>query len=188
VRVDQFYPNARIAEKIIETPNPSADMHLNPVIHVRLQSGEQSTEGYVVYNSPKTFLVGQERATVYFGQRQRPLGFTIQLLDFRAPRYPGTNRPASFESDVMLIDESQQIERKQRIFMNNPLYHNNYAVYQSSYIEGRNGQPDTSIFTVARAPGTPVIYVGSVIMILGMIFLIYQKGGLKKQKQNPTSS
>jgi len=65
--------------------------------------------------------------------------------------------------------------------MNNPLYYNNFVVYQSSYIEGKNGSSDISIFSVARAPGTPIIYFGSIVMVLGMIIIVYQKA---KQQTN----
>ncbi|MBI1387345.1 MAG: hypothetical protein GC154_02725 [bacterium] len=174
--VEEVYPNARVESAIVDAGENAPGPHNNPLVHVRLENNTGgSAEGYVPFNSPRRMMVGSTPVTVEFGQRNYPLGFQIQLLDFRAPRYPGTNRPMRFESDVMLIDQANSVQRKQKVYMNNPLDYNNFKVYQSSYIEGQNGQPDVSIFTVAKAPGTPVIYVGSIVLCLGMIFIFGSK-------------
>jgi hypothetical protein len=183
VQIDRFYETALINEKIIDggTHNHANHSPNNPLIKFRLEKGSDNIDGYASYNTPKTMTIGSEQYVVNFGRKSVPIGFTLQLLDFRAPRYPGTNRPASFESDVKVVDAANQFEHEQRIFMNNPLYYNNFVVYQSSYIEGKNGSSDISIFSVARAPGTPIIYFGSIVMVLGMIIIVYQKA---KQQTN----
>ena len=182
-RIDKFYDKAKLTETIVEG-NEDSTGHNSPVIHLRLEKNTDKTEANVIYNTPKVLTLGSEQCVVHFGQKQIPMGFTLQLLDFRAPHYPGTNRPSSFESDVKMIDPVKQIEHKQRIYMNNPLYYNGYIVYQSSYVEGKNGQPDVSIFSVSRAPGTPIIYAGSIIMILGMIIVVI----LKSKTQIPIAN
>jgi hypothetical protein len=186
VRLEEFFPQAKRTEKIVEAGSHAAGRHNSPVAHVQVEKNQKMQEGYVVYNSEKTFNLAGDRITIYFGQQRVPIGFTLRLLDFRAPRYPGTNRPASYESDVMLLDPANNVERQQRIYMNNPLYYNDFVVFQSSYIEGRGNQPDISIFSVAKAPGTPVIYFGSTIMIAGMIVIIYQKSRKKESTQHPS--
>jgi hypothetical protein len=169
MQVNQFYPNARITQEIEDAGSVGGTPHNNPIAKVRLEHQGQSQADFVSFNRPKTFMVGGKTCVVEFGQKHVPVGFEVQLVDFRAPRYPGTNKPSRFESDVIMRDPTQNIEREQKVFMNNPLYHNGFAVYQASYIEGQNGQPDVSIFSVAKAPGTNIIYVGSIVMVLGMI-------------------
>jgi hypothetical protein len=175
LKVEKFYPQARRDFVVVEAGEDAPGQRNNPLMKVRLAHNGRETEGYVSFNSPKALLVGGTPVEVHFGNLMQSLGFSVKLIDFRAPRYPGTNRPMKFESDVMLIDEANNVEEEHRVFMNNPLVYNNFKVYQSSYIEGTNGRPDVSIFTVARAPGTSTIYVGSIIMCLGMVLIFGSK-------------
>lgn len=181
LKVEKFYPNARRDFVVVEAGEDAPGQRNNPLMKVRLVNNGQEASGFVGFNSPKALMVGGVPVQINFGNQMYPLGFSVKLLDFRAPRYPGTNRPMRFESDVMLIDDSKSIEEEHRVFMNNPLVYNGFKVYQSSYIEGTNGQPDVSIFTVAHAPGTMTIYVGSIILCLGMILIFgSKKYGLRK--------
>lgn len=175
MQVNRFYPNAKITQEIEDAGSPDGTPHNNPIAQIRLEHQGQSQSELVSFNRPKTFMVGGKTCVVEFGQRHVPVGFEIQLIDFRAPRYPGTNRPARFESDVIMRDPSKNIEREQMVYMNNPLYYNGFAVYQASYIEGQNGRPDISIFSVAKAPGTIIIYIGSIVMVLGMIIFYFSR-------------
>lgn len=168
--VQKLVPNAVLTERIVDAGADAAGLHNHPVAHVRLQYNGQTVEQYVSFNQPKSIAVGGETINIEFGQKQYPLGFSIQLIDFQAPRYPGTNRPARFQSLVRLLDPEKQIDEERLIYMNNPLACNRFLIYQSGYEEGKNGEPDTSIFSVAQAPGTPVIYLGSIILCLGMIY------------------
>lgn len=167
--VTQLYLQARLSQEIEDAGNSGKAPHNNPLVKLRLEHQGNSVSDFVSFNRPKNLRVGEKSVMVEFGQRRVPVGFEIELIDFRAPRYPGTNKPSRFESDVIMRDPTKDIEREQMVFMNNPLYHNGYAVYQASYIEGQNGQPDISIFSVAKAPGTIIIYIGSIVMVLGMI-------------------
>ncbi len=175
LKVEKYYPQAVRDFVVVEAGEDAPGQRNNPLLKVRLAHNGRETEGYASFNAPKAMMVGGVPVEVYFGSQMYPLGFEVKLLDFRAPRYPGTNRPMRFESDVMLIDQTKSLEEKHKVFMNNPLVYNNFKVYQSSYIEGQNGQPDISIFTVARAPGTSTIYVGSIILCLGMVLIFCSK-------------
>ncbi|MCK5850257.1 MAG: cytochrome c biogenesis protein ResB, partial [Kiritimatiellae bacterium] len=52
------------------------------------------------------------------GAKRIDLPFGIKLLDFQLERYPGSKTPASFASEVVLIDKEQGIEKPYRIYMN----------------------------------------------------------------------
>jgi hypothetical protein len=52
-------------------------------------------------------------------------------------RYPGSNSPSSFASEVVLIDEG--LEKPYRIFMNNILKYEGYRFFQSSYDTDEKG-------------------------------------------------
>lgn len=173
--VQQYIPDAQVTEEIVDQDLDAPGPHNNPALLVRVEYQGQSASRYVSFDNPETLMPGGESCVIEFGRKRYPLGFAIHLIDFQAPRYPGTNRPAKFQSLVKLIDPPNQVEKETLIYMNNPLDYNEFLVYQSSYIEGQNGAPDTSIFSVARAPGTPIIYIGSIVMCLGMVIMFVSR-------------
>ncbi len=183
----QYYPHANTTQEIVDAGRSGMQRHSNPMVHVRLENNGESDRGYVRFNSSSRLKAGGEECIVEFGNKRFPLGFKIELIDFDAPVYPGTNRPARFESEVFLIDPEKNLKEKRKIFMNNPLGYNNFLVYQSSYEKGRGGQPDVSIFSVARAPGTSTIYVGSIVLVSGMIIMFVSKSALFKQPPDEDS-
>lgn len=108
---------------------------------------------------------------VRLSERALPVPFELTLKDFRKVNYPGSDRPASFESDVTLVDRSQGLTVSKTIRMNQPLDHAGFRIFQSSYIEDPRG--DASIFTVAKNPGIPLIYGGSIVLFIGMYLTFF---------------
>ena len=88
--------------------------------------------------------------------------------------YPGTDRPASFESDVTLKDDMRGVVKDVKVSMNEPLDYRGYKIYQSGYnlVEG---QPDISVFAVGKDPGVPVKYLGVIVMIIGIMIMFYTR-------------
>lgn len=173
VLLTNYFPRAAV-ETHVREGGPNAHSSHRPSLDLRLRNGDQEIQQFIPYGSQRPVQVGGEMVMVHFGRKQVPLGFSLKLIDFRAPTYPGTNRPALYESDVMLTDTEAAYTDTVKIHMNHPLSYGRYTVYQSGYQPGSNGRPDISIFSVAYAPGTPIIYVGSIIMIAGMILIFIQ--------------
>ena len=67
------------------------------------------------------------------GYLVQPLPFTILLEDFRVEHYP-SGQPRSFESDLVIQDGSQRIEKT--IAVNHPLSYRGYTIYQASFGDG----------------------------------------------------
>lgn len=89
----------------------------------------------------------------------------IQLEKFTHDRYPGTDIPFNFSSDVLLIDPVTGTERHALIFMNNPLRTGGLTFYQASF-----ARDDTmSMFQVVSNPARWFPYVASGIITLGLI-------------------
>ncbi len=108
-----------------------------------------------------------------YGSRNIRLPFALRLKDFRIDRYPGSNSPSSFESDVVLVDKQQGIEETHNIYMNNVLKHRGYRFYQSSYDQDERG----TILSVNRdMAGTTITYFGYFLMALGMVLALFVKG------------
>ena len=77
--------------------------------------------------------MGDLQYTITYGSREIQVPFSLFLKDFEVERYPGSNSPSSFASDVVLLDPEMGIQEERRIFMNNVLKHRGYRFYQSSY-------------------------------------------------------
>ncbi|MCB0379326.1 MAG: cytochrome c biogenesis protein ResB, partial [Bdellovibrionales bacterium] len=106
------------------------------------------------------------------------LGFQLKLEDFRVGRYQGTRRAASYESDVSIVDKDAP-EGKITISMNEPLKYKGFTFYQSSFQEDEMGRPTVSILSVNRDPGRPWKYVGSLLLVFGIIHLFWFKSRKK---------
>lgn len=108
--------------------------------------------------------------TVSYGSKLIELPFALYLDDFQLERYPGSNSPSSYASEVILKDK--QTEIPYRIYMNNILKHRGYRFFQSSYDQDEKG----TILTVSYdAMGTAITYVGYFLMTLGMILGLFSK-------------
>lgn len=60
------------------------------------------------------------------------LGFTVRCDDFDVSYYPNSNRPKDYNSDLVILENGQEIVRK-RIEVNDPLTYKGITFYQSSY-------------------------------------------------------
>lgn len=75
--------------------------------------------------------VGSLNFRVFIGSQKVPTPFKVKLQDFRALKYPGSNNPSSFESDVTVIDKDEIFDYS--IYMNHILDYRGYRLFQSSY-------------------------------------------------------
>ena len=61
------------------------------------------------------------------------LPFSLKLEDFILERYPGSSSPSSYKSNVVLIDEAEDVNLPYSIYMNHILKYKERRFYQSSY-------------------------------------------------------
>lgn len=105
-----------------------------------------------------------------YGSKIIKLPFSIQLNDFQLERYPGSNSPASYASEITLKDGDYI--KDQRIFMNNVLNYKGYRFFQSSYDQDEFG---TYLSVNHDYWGTLVTYIGYTLLALGMLLTIFSK-------------
>lgn len=98
--------------------------------------------------------------------------FSIYLKDFQLERYPGSNSPSSFASEVVLQDESIGMKKDMRIFMNNTLNYKGYKFFQSSYDTDEMG---TVLSVNHDLWGTWITYIGYFLLALGFILSLINK-------------
>jgi hypothetical protein len=91
--------------------------------------------------------------------------FQIELVDFSHEKYPGTEIPFNFSSEVMVHHNDSTKNQKALIYMNHPLRYEGLTFYQASFANDDR----TSIFQVVRNPGWTLPYISVLLMGLGMI-------------------
>ncbi len=107
------------------------------------------------------------------GAKLIDLPFSIKLENFELERYPGSMTPASYSSDVVLIDKEQNINMPYKIYMNHVLDHRNYRFFQSSYDQDEKG----TVLSVNHDPGTLPTYIGYILLTIGMIWSLFAPSG-----------
>ncbi|HEY5673831.1 MAG TPA: cytochrome c biogenesis protein ResB [Malonomonas sp.] len=84
------------------------------------------------------------------GQVPIDLGFTVRCDDFDVSYYANSRRPRDYNSDLVVIDNGQEVLHK-RIEVNDPLTYKGITFYQSSY--GSAGNPFFQVKVTENATG-----------------------------------
>ena len=114
--------------------------------------------------------LGDINMSLTYGARRVKVPFSVTLKDFQLDRYPGSNSPSSYASEVEVKDEQTQFPF--RIYMNNILSYKGYRLYQSSYDKDELG---TVLSVNKDKPGTTVTYIGYLLLAIGLISIVFSK-------------
>jgi cytochrome c-type biogenesis protein CcsB len=98
------------------------------------------------------------------------LPFSVKLEDFVLDTYQGTMRPSGFASQVVITDLDTGRSFPARIFMNTPLHHRGWSLFQSSYQQ--QGGREATVLSVSKDPGQLVVFAGYTTLVLGMILVL----------------
>lgn len=112
--------------------------------------------------------------------------FSLYLKDFQLERYPGSQSPSSFASEVVLSDPSVNLKKDVRIFMNNTLTYKGFKFFQSSYDQDEKG---TVLSVNHDIWGTWVTYIGYILLVIGIVLSLVNKNSyfqflVRKLKQS----
>ena len=157
---------------LVQLPNEAAQ---GDAFTAKLTSGNE-TKWVNVFGKagnllePATCLINGIKVNLTYGAVIRELPFSIFLRDFQLERYPGSNSPSSYASEITLKDPSSSVEKPFRIFMNNILKYNGYRFFQSSFDKDEKG---TILSANQDYWGTLISYLGYFLMALGMVFTIF---------------
>ncbi|MEI6247066.1 MAG: cytochrome c biogenesis protein CcsA [Verrucomicrobiota bacterium] len=116
------------------------------------------------------------------------LPFNVRLDRFTHEKYPGTEIPRRFASDVTIQDAGVQ-PFSFNISMNQPLRHGGMTFYQSSFGNTAAGK-DISVLQVVRNPGWLLPYISVSLMSLGLLlhFGISLFGFLKRRTKTAATA
>ena len=170
-----FIPSAR--KQVVQAPDGQNASHMAAA---RLELSYKGMTGEVIVpglarmaGRPVEGTMGDLKYTITYGSREIQVPFSLFLKDFEVERYPGSNSPSSFASQVVLLDQELNIQEERRIYMNNVLKHRGYRFYQSSYDNDEKG----SVLSVNKDwAGTFVTYLGYFVLIAGMVVALFVKG------------
>ncbi len=94
--------------------------------------------------------------------------YWVQLEDVRQVTYSGTSTPRDYSSFIRIVDTETGEDRKERVWMNNPLRYRGETFYQENYTTLPSGKEMTGI-QVVRNSGWLIPYVACSITALGML-------------------
>ena len=109
---------------------------------------------------------------ITYGSEEILLPFSLRLTDFVLDRYPGSNSPSGYKSNIVLIDKVENLEKPFTIFMNNILKHKGYRFYQSSYDPDELG---TILAVNHDLAGMLITYAGYGLLFLFIILSLLNR-------------
>jgi cytochrome c-type biogenesis protein CcsB len=129
-------------------------------------AGSKGKEG-----ETKTVKIGKLDFTLAYGSKVYELPFQVQLNDFIATKYPGTEKSyAAFESRVTVIDDAKKSDA--RIYMNHVLDYRGYRFFQSSFDADEMG----TILSVNHDYwGTTITYIGYFMLFFALLAILFTK-------------
>jgi len=116
--------------------------------------------------------LGDVGTAIRYGSEPVEVPFALELLDFEMTRYPGTNSPESFASEVVIHDEELGVHEPFRIYMNHILDYRGFRFFQSSYDRDEMG---TYLSVNHDSLGTWTSYLGYALLTLGMLLTLFSK-------------
>lgn len=135
-----------------------------------------SNEGY-----KKTVKLDEEKTLrLSWGAKILELPFSIYLGDFKLQRYPGSNSPSAYSSDVKVYDTKDDVSFEQTISMNNTLNYKGYKFFQSSYTMNESA----TILSVNKDPGVIPTYIGYALLFTGLFLSLFMKNGRFRKLAN----
>ncbi|MGB0344221.1 MAG: cytochrome c biogenesis protein ResB [Coraliomargarita sp.] len=205
IRTHSYYPNAQLIRaqgtakspatqgagvkmNIQVTPRPMeySENDINAATaYVEVLGPEESLGIWLVSNliderfPPQMVSLGDQSWEIALRFKRYYHPFDIELVDFTHDRYPGTEIPYNFSSEVVVHPHDSSATTKALIYMNHPLRHAGLTFYQASFSEDER----TTILQVVRNPGWLLPYFSVLLMGFGMCyqFALHFSGFLRKR-------
>ncbi len=164
------HPSAKISKVKSYVKDAGTD-----VLYLKVASGKEEKiveleGGQSRIPFPTFFELDGMKFRLAYGAKPVETPFSIFLRDFQLDRYPGSDSPASYASEITVIDPKNGKQFDRRIFMNSVMDYEGYRFFQSSYDPDEMG---TRLSVNADFWGTNISYFGYLLMIIGMIFTFF---------------
>jgi cytochrome c-type biogenesis protein CcsB len=115
--------------------------------------------------------VGGFPIAMAYGSKIYKAPFSLKLVDFKMEKYPGSDSPAAYSSDIMIQEGPN--ERPYKIFMNHVLDQDGYRFFQASFDPDELG---TVLSVNHDYWGTNITYLGYTLLFGGLFVTLFWKG------------
>lgn len=175
----QTLPNAKVMKLPSGSKNRGSDY-----LTVKVSDGNESKiveleGGMAAIPTNTVFTLNGLTYEMQYGSKKIDLPFSIACNDFQLEKYPGSEAPSSFASEVTVVDSELNHQHQQRIFMNNVMDYRGYRFFQSSYDLDNPQTPENEEGTRLSVNhdwwGTNISYLGYLLMSVGMIMALFAK-------------
>lgn len=166
-------PPIKARKDVIQVPEDEQTEATQDALVLNIATGGESVQKSVLGGKgtarfTDTFTVGGLNFTLAYGSKVHTLPFGIQLHDFIAEKYPGTETGyASFMSKITVKDERPF---DYDIFMNHVLDHKGYRFFQASFDPDEKG---TVLSVNHDRWGTGITYAGYTLLYIGLMGLMF---------------
>jgi cytochrome c-type biogenesis protein CcsB len=145
-----------------------------------LMNGNESTTIYLWNRESEKVAIASgvidgNSVELSYGSKPTSLPFSIKLNDFILERYPGSDSPSGYKSDVVLLDKKENVEKPFTIYMNNILKYKGYRFYQSSYDMDELG---TILSVNHDMAGMLISYTGYALLFIFIILSLVSKSAV----------
>jgi len=192
IRTISYYPNAQLARaqetvqspadkgaavkmnlRVLPRPVDYSDQNVNAATaYIEVLGPEGSLGTWLVSNlmderfPPQMVTLGDQSWEIIMRFKRHYHPFAVELINFTHDRYPGTDIPYNFSSEVVVHPYHSENKTKALIYMNHPLRYSGLTFYQASFSEDER----TTILQVVRNPGWLLPYVSVLLMGAGMLY------------------
>lgn len=168
-----FWPSASVAMRYNSDPQSFG----RDVLLMQVDIGDDPKTIYVPFSNLNGTPVFEHfndfRLGLKYGPRLKKIPFGVKLNDFVLERYPGSDSPSSFISNVEVVDSQLENPLSFSIYMNNILNYKGYRFYQSTYDPDERG---TYLSVNNDLWGTRISYFGYFLLFVGMIWALLAPG------------
>lgn len=168
----KFYKNA--AKKIVSSGEEESG---NDALIFDITINQKKHEAPLLFSPGQaanysSFVLDGVPFKIAYGKKPIELPFSVHLNKFILEKYPGSESPSSYASEVTVIDNRNNTKFNHRIFMNNILDYDHYRFFQSSYDQDQKG---TILSVNHDFWGTIITYIGYALLALGSIITLLNK-------------
>ena len=153
---------------------------------VRVSDGKARKEiriegGMGAIPTPVRFAMNNVMYQLEYGSIRKPVGFQVFCKDFKLDKYPGSESPSSFSSELTVIDQKRKVKMDRKVFMNNVMDYDGFRFFQSSYELDNPSTPENEEGTKLSVNhdwwGTNITYLGYLLMSIGMLMSLFAPVG-----------
>lgn len=164
----------KAVKKLIST-NEEKNVFTAAVFHVDMESQNFEVPVFIQPGGPDAWQhINTPHGSMLlgYGEKETYLPFSVRLNDFIIDRYPGSNAPSSFASEVTVNDLRSNVQMDYRIYMNHVLDYDGYRFFQSSYDKDEKG---TVLSVNHDFWGTWITYLGYLFLGIGFFWTLFNK-------------